>query len=190
MVKSVWWIDKGRDRKKKIQKRQNTQYGLYNTLRWCAYFFLFFDNVWSALEQTHLCQTFDLNLRPVRVKGGMSLGNDMWHGWRNGIIMRNVIYEKCTLFWRQSICKSCYFFKFAGSTTMTIKSQEARFSATKILLLAIISRAAWHYRHYITKVGQWRKFALEDYAPFCYNFHAKEVCTINFIGFFLPFIVE
>ena len=29
---------------------------------------------------------------PVRVKGVMSLGNGMWHGLRNGIIMRNLIY--------------------------------------------------------------------------------------------------
>ena len=28
----------------------------------------------------------------VRVKGGMSLRNGMWHGLRNGIIMRNLIY--------------------------------------------------------------------------------------------------
>ena len=110
---------------KNKKKRQNTQYGLYNMLRWCASFFLFFDNFRSALEQTHLCQTFDLNLRPVRVKGGMSLRNDMWHGLRNDIIMRNVIYEKCTLSWRQSICKSCYFFKVAGSTTMTIKKPRS-----------------------------------------------------------------
>ena len=29
---------------------------------------------------------------PVRVKGGMSLRNGMWHGLRNDIIMRNLIY--------------------------------------------------------------------------------------------------
>ena len=28
----------------------------------------------------------------VRVKGGMSLWNGMWHGLRNDIIMRNLIY--------------------------------------------------------------------------------------------------
>ena len=28
----------------------------------------------------------------VRVKGGKSLRNGMWHGVRNGIIMRNTIY--------------------------------------------------------------------------------------------------
>ena len=28
----------------------------------------------------------------VRVKGGMSLRNGMWHGLRNDIIMRNLIY--------------------------------------------------------------------------------------------------
>ena len=30
--------------------------------------------------------------RTVRVKGGMSLRNGMWHGLRNDIIMRNLIY--------------------------------------------------------------------------------------------------
>ena len=110
---------------KKVKRRQNTQYGLSNILRWCANFFLFLDNIRRALERTHLCQTFHLNLRPVRVKGGKSLRNDMWHGLRNDIIMRNVIYEKCTLSWRQSVCKSCYFFNVAGSTTMTIKNPRS-----------------------------------------------------------------
>ena len=31
---------------------------------------------------------------PVRIKGGMSLRNSMWHGLRNDIIMRNVKYGK------------------------------------------------------------------------------------------------
>ena len=31
---------------------------------------------------------------PVRVKDGMSLRNGMWHGLRNDIIMRNVIYAE------------------------------------------------------------------------------------------------
>ena len=35
-----------------------------------------------------------------------------------------------------------------------------------------------------TKVGQWRKDVLEGHAPFCFNFSAKDVCTINFTGFF------
>ena len=30
--------------------------------------------------------------KAVRVKGGMSLRNGMWHGLRNDIIMRNLIY--------------------------------------------------------------------------------------------------
>ena len=30
----------------------------------------------------------------VRVKDGMSLRNGMWHGLRNDIIMRNVIYAE------------------------------------------------------------------------------------------------
>ena len=33
-----------------------------------------------------------ITLPSVRVKGGMSLRNGMWHGLRNDIIMWNVIY--------------------------------------------------------------------------------------------------
>ena len=33
-----------------------------------------------------------LACEPVRVNGGMSLRNGMWHGLRNDIIMRNLIY--------------------------------------------------------------------------------------------------
>ena len=33
------------------------------------------------------------------IKGGMSLRNSMWHGLRNDIIMRNLMYEK----WRKEI---------------------------------------------------------------------------------------
>ena len=31
----------------------------------------------------------------MRVKGGMSLRNGMWHGLRNDIVMWNVIYAEC-----------------------------------------------------------------------------------------------
>ena len=34
----------------------------------------------------------DMDKISVRVKGGMSLRNGMWHGLRNDIIMRNLIY--------------------------------------------------------------------------------------------------
>ena len=36
---------------------------------------------------------------PVRVKGGMSLQNGMWHGVRNHMIMRNIKYGK----WRKEM---------------------------------------------------------------------------------------
>ena len=90
--------------------------------------------------------------KPVRVKGGMSLRNGMWHGLANDIIMRNVIYAGA-LFWRQWTHKQP-FFEVAGSTTMTIKNpgrtpwysliphgRLAICTATKILL-AFIGRAA------------------------------------------------
>ena len=42
-----------------------------------------------------LCDSFDAlsysNNQSVRVKGGMSLRNGMWHGLRNDIIIRNVL---------------------------------------------------------------------------------------------------
>ena len=56
----------------------------------------------------------------VRVKGWMSLRNGMWHGVRNGIIMRNTIYagnkliEERILFSRQ-FYKSSSFFDAADS---------------------------------------------------------------------------
>ena len=128
----------------------------------------------------------------------MSLRNGMWHGLRNDIIMRNVIYAewlkkkfnwKVHLFWHQSICKSSDCFdNVAGSTTMTIKkprripwfslSISLFRTATKILLV-LISQAAWLYLYYVTKVGHWRKDV--------FNFSAKDVGAINFAGF-LTFI--
>ena len=41
----------------------------------------------------------ELTCISVRVKGGMSLRNGMWHGLRNDIIMRNVKYGN----WRKEI---------------------------------------------------------------------------------------
>ena len=43
--------------------------------------------------------TVSVRFTPVRVKGGMSLRNGMWHGLRNDIIMRNVKYGK----WRKEM---------------------------------------------------------------------------------------
>ena len=57
---------------------------------------------------------------PVRVKDGMSLRNGMWHGVRNGIIMRNTIFagnkltEERVMFSRQ-FYKSSSFFDSAES---------------------------------------------------------------------------
>ena len=52
---------------------------------------------------------------PVRVNGGMSLQNGMWHGVRNGIIMRNTVYvrnkstEERVMFSRQFYNSSSFF---------------------------------------------------------------------------------
>ena len=54
-------------------------------------------------------------VKPVRVKGGNSLRNGMWHGARNGIIMQNTIYagnkltEERILFSRQFYKSSSFF---------------------------------------------------------------------------------
>ena len=58
----------------------------------------------------------------VRVKGGMSLRNSMWHGVRNGIIMQNTIYagnkltEERVMFSRQFYTEQ-QFFDAADSNT-------------------------------------------------------------------------
>ena len=71
---------------------------------------------WNLLSQnllvTYLTTKWSSQTSPisflVSVKGGMSLQNGMWHGLRNDIIMRNLIYGKWSmrtslprLFWRQ-----------------------------------------------------------------------------------------
>ena len=133
--------------------------------------------------------------------------NDIWHGMRDDIIMRNVIYakwlneidytEKCTLFGANQFAKAATFLMLRARLRWQWKSHEDRFldvslsvslfrTATKILL-AFISRAAWHYRYYITKVGHRRKDLLEDHAFFSLNFSAKDVCMINFTVFFFFF---
>ena len=45
----------------------------------------------------------------VRVKGGMSLRNGMWHGVRNGIIMRNTIYAGNKLTEERILFSSSFF---------------------------------------------------------------------------------
>ena len=42
--------------------------------------------------ETNHCEIPARSTSPVRVKGGMSLRNGMWHGLWNDIIMRNLIY--------------------------------------------------------------------------------------------------
>ena len=48
---------------------------------------LYFSNTYFIWR---LVSTSLVRLKPVRVKGGMSLRNSMWHGLRNDIILRNV----------------------------------------------------------------------------------------------------
>ena len=50
------------------------------------------ERAWSQATQHHSLSFHTSSLYAVRVKGGMSLRNGMWHGLRNDIIMRNVKY--------------------------------------------------------------------------------------------------
>ena len=45
-------------------------------------------------SQTWSLQGRGMHCQAVRVKGGMSVRNGMWHGLRKDIIMRNLIYGK------------------------------------------------------------------------------------------------
>ena len=73
------------------------------------------------------------------------------------------------------------FFYIEGSMSITL------FRTVTKIVLAFISRAAWQYRYYSTKLGHnWRKDVLEGHAPFYFNFFCKNVCTINFtVSFYL-----
>ena len=52
--------------------------------------------VWKQMQQlpAMLGPAVHRGKGTVRVRGGMSLWNGMWHGLRNDIIMRNVIYAE------------------------------------------------------------------------------------------------
>ena len=65
----------------------------------------------------------------VRVKGGMSLRNGMWHGLRNDIIMRNVIYAE----WLKEINKTenCAFFGANQLTNSRFLMLRARMTIKK-----------------------------------------------------------
>ena len=57
-------------------------------LGWLVYWFV----VEKCAEQQK--ETGNHRFEMVRVKGGMSLRNGMWHGLRNDIIMWHVIYAE------------------------------------------------------------------------------------------------
>ena len=56
-------------------------------LGWLVYWFV----VEKCAEQQK--ETGNHRFETVRVKGGMSLRNGMWHGLRSDIIMRNLLYR-------------------------------------------------------------------------------------------------
>ena len=53
-----------------------------------------FRGVPEVIWHTTTCMVVIWHTTTVRVKGGMSLRNGMWHGFWNDIIMRNVIYAE------------------------------------------------------------------------------------------------
>ena len=137
----------------------------------------------------------------VRVKGRMSLLNGMWHGLRNDIIMRNVIYAewlkrnksncKVHLFWHPSVCKSSDSFNVAGSTTMTIKNcQEGVLdffsslslfrTATCRFYLALINRARSLYGRILTEVASTHRTQWGLYQrPRSRFSHTNRPCSVN-----------
>ena len=60
-----------------------------------ACYFLMYDNdfiQFSCIPADYHEMIFSFS--PVRVKGGMSLRNEMWHDSWNGITMRNLIFAE------------------------------------------------------------------------------------------------
>ena len=90
----------------------------------------------------------------VKVKGGIKLRNGMWHGLRNDIIMRNVIYAERPKVKSAPCFGANQFANTASVLMLQARGHEGSLSistATKILL-AFISRAAWQHRYHMTKV--------------------------------------
>ena len=54
-------------------------------------------DIHKDITATTISYSTPSRVKTVRVKGGMSLWNGMWHGLRNDIIMQNVKYEN----WRK-----------------------------------------------------------------------------------------
>ena len=85
----------------------------------------------------------------VRVKGGMSLRNGMWHGFRNDIIMRNVTYagalflapmnSQAAVFWS---CGLDYDDNQKARKDSLISQGRLAFCTAPKILLAFIGRAA------------------------------------------------
>ena len=145
---------------------------------------------------------------PVRVKGEMSLRNDMcmawlaeWHNHAECNICwmteRNKLSWKVNPFLAPINLQKQRLFKLCGLDYDDNQkaTKDSLISHSRLAFFAqpqrwdLFRRAAWHYRYYSTDVGHWRKDVLEGHAPFCFNFSAKVVCTINSTGF-LPSLVE
>ena len=92
----------------------------------------------------------------MRVKGGTSLRNGMWHGLRNDIIMRINEWPKETNYTKKGapFLGANQFANAAAVLMLRARHTTTMFhTATKIFLA--FSRAAWQHRYYITKVGHW-----------------------------------
>ena len=66
------------------------------------------------------------DLNPVRVKGGKSLRNGMWHGVRNGIIMRNTIYAGNKLTEERILFSRQFYKSIDFSMLRTVKQPNSR----------------------------------------------------------------
>ena len=62
----------------------------------------------------------------MRVKGGKSLRNGMWHGVRNGIIMRNTIYAANKLTEERILFPRQFYKSSSFSLLRTIKQPNNR----------------------------------------------------------------
>ena len=118
----------------------------------------------------------------------------MWHGLRNDIIMRNVIYaewpkvKSAPFFGANQFANTATVLMLQARHTITIAATKAHCSISTApkILLAFISRAAW--QHDTT----WRKSSIEEQMfwkvtiPYTLIFSAKDVCTINVtVSFYL-----
>ena len=102
---------------------------------------------------------------PVRVKGGMSLRNGMWHSLRNDIIMRNLIYadrfQRNKLNWKER--------PFLAPINLQTQPHDDNQKTTKAHCRPALKDSSSIEEKMFSKVT----------LPSTLIFSAKDVCTIN-----------